>query len=149
VVWNRRFGTIYPSHLQRSSCPKRRTSCTSRPLKMEPTSSPEMSVSNHLTPRNNPRRRKNSWPRLLRNTDEYFFSLPVTVQSTHKGNKYTRWIRDKGERNQGLERSIPVNILYRENNILEWVHWTNNRALWQGNQVWGWSRWTWLWVQMV
>ena len=54
VVWNRRFGTTYRSHLQRSSCPRRLLVLTAWPLKMGPIGSPETSVSNHLTPRNNP-----------------------------------------------------------------------------------------------
>jgi hypothetical protein len=50
VVWNRRFGTIYRSHLQGSRCPRRMTSW---PWKMTLTCSPETSVSKHLTPHNN------------------------------------------------------------------------------------------------
>ena len=48
-VWYRRFGTTYQSHLQGSSCQK-----DPRPVKMEQTGSQETSVSNHLTPHNNP-----------------------------------------------------------------------------------------------
>jgi hypothetical protein len=51
VVSDRRFGTIYRSHLQRSSC---RRTFSPWPLKTEPLSSPETSVLNHLMPRNNP-----------------------------------------------------------------------------------------------
>ena len=58
---------------------------------------------------------------------------------------YEGW--QKHEHNQGMERNIPMNTVYRENNILRWVLWTNNRELRQGNEVWGWSEWTWLWVQ--
>jgi hypothetical protein len=79
-----------------------------------------------------------------------FFSLsPITAQSAQKGNKHIVRMWQKGERNQRVERSIPVNIVYRKNILLQWVQWTNNRELWQSNEVWGWSRWTWLWVQMV
>jgi hypothetical protein len=57
VVWNRRFGTTYRSHLQGSRCSRTldvcQKACTSWPLKMEPMGGPETSVSNHLTPRNN------------------------------------------------------------------------------------------------
>ena len=45
------LGLPNPSHLQGSSCPKRKTAW---PLKMGPKGSTETSVSNHLTLRNNP-----------------------------------------------------------------------------------------------
>jgi hypothetical protein len=45
LVLNRRFGDTNPSHLKGSTCP--------RPLKMEPIGSPETSVLNQLTQRNN------------------------------------------------------------------------------------------------
>jgi hypothetical protein len=44
VVWNRRFGTSYRSYLQGSRCPRW----------WEPIGNPETSVSNDLTPSNNP-----------------------------------------------------------------------------------------------
>jgi hypothetical protein len=50
-VLNRRLGTACLSHLQRSSC---RYPWRAWPLEMGSTGSSETSVSNHLTPRNNP-----------------------------------------------------------------------------------------------
>jgi hypothetical protein len=51
VVWNRRFRTSYPSHIQRSSYPRIRLHAS----RWDPTGSTATSVSNHLTPRNNPK----------------------------------------------------------------------------------------------
>jgi hypothetical protein len=45
VVWNRCFGNTYRYHIE---------GWRYRPLKMGPIGGPEMSVSNHLTPRTNP-----------------------------------------------------------------------------------------------
>jgi hypothetical protein len=50
VVWNRCFGTTYRFHLKGSSP----SSWTAWPMKMERIGSPETSVQNHVTPRNNP-----------------------------------------------------------------------------------------------
>ena len=51
VLWNRRFGTTYRFHIQGSSCPRRRTAWL---LMMGPIGSAETSVSNLLSPHNNP-----------------------------------------------------------------------------------------------
>ena len=53
VVWHRRFGTICRSNLEGSSCP-RNFHLDILTLKMGPTESPETSVLNPLTSRNNP-----------------------------------------------------------------------------------------------
>ena len=57
VVWNRRFRTtsrVPSSRIKLSKMKKETSSCTVWHLKIRPIGSPETSVSNHFTPRNNP-----------------------------------------------------------------------------------------------
>ena len=69
VTWNRSFGTTYRYHLQGSGSP----SWTAWPSNMRPTCSPETSVSNQLTTRNNP------GDRIIRVTTATFLSHECPV----------------------------------------------------------------------